>query len=95
MQIIISAEAIKQIRVWADPLVVPFVLWLGKRTIRKSREALHGVITDNVNRIRAELVAHIDMKILEHSNRDDLQFAAIRKALNLPPLPPQLPAPQS
>ena len=86
MQIQISAEAIKQIRVFADPLVVPFLLWIGRRMLKKSRETLHAVITENANRIRTELIAHIDVKLEEHLKCDREQFGALRKAMGLEPM---------
>lgn len=84
MQIIITAEQIKQFRVFADPLIVPLLLWIGKRTIARSRTLLHEVVTDNANRIRTEMIDHFDEKLSEHLESDRQQFRELRTALNLP-----------
>jgi hypothetical protein len=66
MQITISAEQLRLIRDWAEPAVIPFLLWFYKRSVKAVNEKLNAVITDNTNRNRDELIDHIDQKFSDH-----------------------------
>lgn len=63
MQIQISAEHVELIRRWVlEPIFIPILIW-GYRTLKIR---LNLLVTDNVNRIRDELMIHLDTKIAEH-----------------------------
>ena len=81
MQITVTADQIREFRTFADPLLIPVAWWAMKRGLAKSRDLLHEIITDNTNRVRDELIGHIDERIAEH-------FAGLRSALKLPAAAP-------
>lgn len=90
MQIIPNAEQLKVIREWAEPILLPFLVWAWKTGIRKLRENLNGIITANVNRTRDEILTYVKIHMQQHLDCDREQFDALRSALNLPPHKPVL-----
>lgn len=70
MQIIITAEEIKQIRVWLDPIIASGLMWLIKTWLNKAKEAIHAYTTENSNRIRDEVLMYVDKKFTEHENTE-------------------------
>lgn len=84
MQIVITVEQLHTIKEWAEPAVVPILIWIWRRGIRTLRDSLNGIITSNVNRVRDELRAHIDIQLQAHLECDTRHFAELREAMNLP-----------
>lgn len=74
LQLNISAEQLRLIRDWAEPSVVPFIIWLYRRSVKAMDRTLNKMITDNANRNRDEILAYIDKKFVEH---EDSAFARI------------------
>lgn len=79
-QITISAEQVRMIRDWAEPAAVPIIIWLWKRSVKATRTAFNQMITDNVNRGRDELQAHVDKKFLDHEDSAFARIADLEKS---------------
>jgi hypothetical protein len=77
MQINISAEQVRMIRDWAEPAIVPFLIWLYRRSVKAMDTALNKIITENSNRNRDELIGHIDRKFTEHEHSAFARIAAL------------------
>lgn len=66
LQLNISAEQLRLIRDWVEPSAVPVIIWLYRRSVKAMDRALNKMVTDNANRNRDEVLAHIDNKFVEH-----------------------------
>jgi hypothetical protein len=87
MQIVISAEQVHTFRDWVEPFILPGLTWMIQRTVKTSREKINGIVTDNVNRVRDELLKHIDEQLKVHLDCDVKHFNDLRSAMGLPNLP--------
>ena len=55
-------QLVKEVSGWAGTIAA---LW---RAVISARDKLHAIMTENVNRVRDDLVVHIDEKFVEHEN---------------------------
>jgi hypothetical protein len=62
-QLVIDFATIRNI---SEPVVGAFLIWLVKTWINTLRIRLNEIITDNVNRIRGDLMNHVDDKFKQH-----------------------------
>jgi len=82
MQITLTADQLRVIRDFAEPIVLSVLVWLVKSWIKSLRERLNEIVTANVNRVKEELVLHIDLKFKEHENSAFERIASLEKAVN-------------
>lgn len=66
MQILITADQIKALRVYLDPLVVSALIWFAKRSFNAVVHKLNKIVTDNNNRIKEDIIQYIDKKFEAH-----------------------------
>jgi hypothetical protein len=79
VQIQISAEQVEVIRKWVvEPLFIPMLIW-GYKTLKKRVNVL---VTENVNRIRDELMIHLDAKIAAHESVELGFFRQFKKDMD-------------
>ena len=57
-----QVQLIKEISGWGGTITA---LW---RVVISTRNKLHDIVTDNNNRVRDDLVRHMDAKFVEHEN---------------------------
>lgn len=87
MQITITAEEFHgMIHEIVAPLFVAGATWLGKASIRAAVSKLNGIITENVNRLKLELLADFNAKhaenkatLLTHAEDDRRDFGVLRE----------------
>jgi len=60
-----------------EVVVIPLAGWIAKSWISSAKTALHAIITENTNRIREEILEHIDRKFEDH------EHAAFQRLTNL------------
>ena len=66
MQITFSAYEVSIVKDVVQVLIVPALGWFMKAAITKSRTMINEMVTDNVNRIKEELIRHIDDRFERH-----------------------------
>lgn len=80
LQLNISAEQLRLVRDWVEPSVVPFIIWLYRRSVKAMDRTLNKMVTDNANRNRDEVLAHIDNKFVEHEASAFARIEALDKS---------------
>ncbi len=80
-----SAEQEHWLLVAAQYIVWPARLRFGGRALAKSRDILHEIITENVNRARDELKEYLNDRFAEHEQCDQRLWDGVRRELKLPP----------
>jgi hypothetical protein len=79
LQIMPTSDQLDAIRKIAEPVAVPVLMWTYKRLKRKINEML----TENSNRIRDELMVHIDKRITDHEAKESAILSNIYAALKM------------
>lgn len=82
-QITISAEQLKDIKNWVEIVVWPSLPFIGHRLMLVMKTRLNEVMTDNVNRIKDELISHIDRKFDVHEKDVSLRMGKIDNRMDV------------
>jgi hypothetical protein len=88
MQVLPTSDQLRWVKDWFGPIIIPVLVWVWKHGIKKLKENLNEIITENVNRVRDETIAYMRGQFKLHLACDEEQFNALRKAMNLPPYVP-------
>jgi hypothetical protein len=89
-QLVISADQLTLIKDIVQVVLIPLAGWMIKRWIARSRELIHFMITDNVNRSIQDVKAHIDERIEAaadthniHVSDDERRFNELNKKYDI------------
>lgn len=86
MQVTITADQIRVIRDFAEPFVIGALVWFAKRTgvlwLGTLEKKLNGIITDNTNRNRDELIEYSDKRFKEHEDKAFAKITAMERRLD-------------
>lgn len=77
----LTPNGLKAIRVYLDPIVVSGIAWLIKVWIRAGVNKINAIITDNNNRIKDDVIAHVNKKFDEHESMEIVCINNLKQAV--------------
>lgn len=81
MEGLLTPEGLKAIRVYLDPIAVSVIAWLIKIWIKSGISKINQIITDNNNRIKDDVIAHVDKKFNEHEKMELVCIENLKQAV--------------
>lgn len=82
MQVTFSEDQVKIVKGIFDYLIWPSAGLIFHSVYKRAIKLLNTIITENVNRIQAELVIHINKKFKEHEDSAFSRITQLEKVVN-------------